>query len=167
MAFISDYPRWVRDRIDYVPQFTRNFCGDLTGLRLLNVGCGDMIADLGLLSHGVEHITGLDVLERDWDVIAHAAGEIAKAGSPAPAGYTSKLAHRIYNGTDFPFPDNSFDLVFCWGAFEHIADVPTVLREMKRVVKHDGRIFAVVYPWYHTYTGSHLTDFIDEPFFHL
>jgi hypothetical protein len=34
-------------------------------------------------------------------------------------------------------------------------------------VKPLGRVFIQVYPWFHSLHGSHLRDFIQEPFFHL
>src|SRR5262249_11834677 len=44
---------------------------------------------------------------------------------------------------------------------------PAALTETHRVLSKNGRAFIQVYPWYHCLPGSHLTDFIDEPFFHL
>ena len=104
MRFLSDYAKWVRDRIEYLPQATRNYCGDLTGLRVLNVGCGDRLADVGLVSMGVEHIIGLDVHERDWDVLEHPARQIRRTGHPAPVDYATRLTYRAYDGIHFPFP---------------------------------------------------------------
>ena len=34
-----------------------------------------------------------------------------------------------------------------------------VLREARRVVKPLGRVFIQVYPWFHSFAGSHLSDF--------
>jgi ubiquinone/menaquinone biosynthesis C-methylase UbiE len=153
--------------MEYIPKETAKFCGDISGLKILDVGCGDMIADIGLLSLGPNHITGLDVLTPSHDVKEHAAAAVTKAGHRVSADYASRLTHVVYNGKKFPFPDNRFDLVYSWGVFEHASDVPAVLSEMRRVVKPEGRIFIVVYPWFHCYDGSHLSDFIDEPFFHL
>ncbi len=167
MSFIPDRAEWIRARVERIPQETSKYCGDLAGLEVLDVGCGDMMADIGLLSLGPRHITGIDVLVRDWDLKERAAENIRGAGFTVSGDYASRLTYVTYNGTRFPFPDNCFDLVFSWGVFEHVPDVPAVLQEMRRVAKPEGRIFVVVYPWFHCYTGSHLSDFIDEPFFHL
>ena len=35
--------------------------------------------------------------------------------------------------TDLPFPDNSFDIVFCSNLLHHLDDPVTVLKEMARV----------------------------------
>lgn len=167
MPFLPGLQGWIESHINFIPRETSSFCGDLSGVEMLDIGGGDMIADIGLLPLGIKHITTLDVLERNWNVVEHAANEIKKAGFPVADDYLSRLKYLAYDGTRFPFPDNHFDFVFSWSAFEHICDVPAVLREARRVVKPRGRVFIQVYPWFHSFAGSHLTDFIEEPFFHL
>jgi SAM-dependent methyltransferase len=89
------------------------------------------------------------------------------AGHSVPTGYKDRLSYISYGGSVFPFPDNSFDIVFSWGAFEHISNPRASLLEARRVVKPTGRIFIVVYPWFHSFHGGHLADYISEPYFHL
>jgi ubiquinone/menaquinone biosynthesis C-methylase UbiE len=43
---------------------------------------------------------------------------------------------------DLPFPDNSFDFVFARYLLHHLEDVTTCLKEMKRVCKDGGVVFA-------------------------
>ena len=167
MTFGSTYAQWVRDRMELMPRETANWCGDVSGQHILDLGCGDMLEAFGLLSLNPRHITGVDVVPRSWDVIQHAATQIVKHGFTLPADYESRLTYLIYDGARLPFPDNTFDLVFSWGVFEHIANVPATLAEARRVVKPEGRIFIEVFPWFHTFAGSHLTKYISEPFFHL
>jgi ubiquinone/menaquinone biosynthesis C-methylase UbiE len=167
MPFLPDWNHWVSSHIVYIPRETAAFCGDLSGVTMLDVGCGDMIADMGLLNLGVKHIIGIDVLVRDWDVKETAARCVREAGFDVPANYASRLTYMSYDGRAFPFPDDSFDFVFSWSAFEHIPDVPALLREVRRVTKPLGRVFLQVYPWFPSYWGSHIADFIAEPFFHL
>jgi SAM-dependent methyltransferase len=167
MSFLPSWQGWIESHINFIPRETAAFCGDLAGVEMLDIGGGDMIADIGLLTLGIKHITTLDVLERDWDIVEHAATEVRKAGFPVADDYASRLKYLTYDGARFPFPDNQFDFVYSWSAFEHIPDVPAVLREARRVVKPLGRLFIQVYPWFHSLAGSHLSDFIQEPFFHL
>ena len=47
---------------------------------------------------------------------------------------------RIYNGTDFPFPDNTFDHVVSFSVMEHVSYPEKVISEMLRVLKPSGRI---------------------------
>jgi len=167
MSFLPGLQGWIESHINFIPRETSSFCGDLSGVEMLDIGGGDMIADIGLLPLGIKHITTIDVLDRGWDVVQHAAKEIRKAGFPVADDYLLRLKYLTYDGIRFPFPDNHFDFVYSWSAFEHIPDVPAVLREARRVVKPLGRVFIQVYPWFHSFAGSHLCDFIPEPFFHL
>lgn len=166
-SFLPNWEQWINSHTIFIPRETAAFCGDLSGLTMLDVGCGDMIADIALLSLGIKHITGIDVLVRNWDVKVRAAQLLRDAGRFVPEDYASRLSYLAYDGTTFPLVDNSFDFVFSWSAFEHISDVPRVLSEIRRVVRPAGRIFVQVYPWFPSYCGSHISDFIDEPFFHL
>jgi SAM-dependent methyltransferase len=84
-----------------------------------------------------------------------------------PGDYARRITYLHYDGLNFPFADEEFDFVFSWSAFEHISDVPRVLTEIRRVLQNDGRAFVQVFPWYQCYWGSHLSDFISEPYFHL
>jgi SAM-dependent methyltransferase len=93
----------------------------------LDVGCGtgvlaERLAAEGYAMTGVDPSDGmLDVLRaRDADVIAvHASG------------------------TDLPFPDDTFDLVYCVAVMHHIADPDAVRRtlaEMVRVSRPGGQV---------------------------
>ena len=167
MAFIPDAMGWLESHYREVPQKTVEFCGSLKGLRVLDVGCGEMLSDFGLLSAGVAHVTGLDIHAHPWDVIEAAAGTLTRFGVAPVAGYKSRLAYSAYDGENFPFPDRAFDFVFSWSAFEHIRNPRVVFAEMRRVVAPGGRVFIQVFPWFPCFHGSHLTDFISEPYFHL
>lgn len=166
-AFIPSRVEWVRAHVEYVPNEVNRFCGALTNLEILDVGCGEMLSDVAFLNRGAKHVTGLDVHAHPLDFVGHAAHAVGDAGFTVANDYGSRLSYAGYDGTQFPFPDNQFDLVLSWSAFEHVPDVLPVLREARRVVKPQGRVFIQVYPWFHCFWGSHLTDYIDEPYFHL
>jgi SAM-dependent methyltransferase len=97
------------------------------GGSVLDVGCGtgvlaQRIAEAGYEVSGVDPSQGmLSVLERSAPAVE------AKAGS----------------GTDLPFPDDRFDLVYCVAVMHHIADpaaVRSTLAEMVRVAKPGGLV---------------------------
>ena len=46
----------------------------------------------------------------------------------------------FYDGKHLPFPDNHFDSIFSTEVFEHIFNLPDILRELNRVLKPGGRI---------------------------
>lgn len=162
--------QWLNDHyIRVVDEFV-DFCSlsssYLKGKTLLDVGCGDCIIDYGLLRLPFENITGLDIVPAEAKMLPQLPDRIRKAGLKPPAN-TSRFRHVHYNGIDFPFDDRTFDIVFSWSAFEHVADVEGVLREISRVMRDDGFAFIQVYPWHASRAGSHLTDHIKEPYFHL
>jgi ubiquinone/menaquinone biosynthesis C-methylase UbiE len=47
---------------------------------------------------------------------------------------------RLADAHDLPFDDEMFDIVTCRRAAHHFADVGRALREMRRVLKRDGRL---------------------------
>ena len=157
---------WIKSHVVDVPNEVAAFCGDvLHDARVLNIGCGEMLTDLGLLSLGPKKITGLDVTSKDTNWLETVANKVHLAGFDFAADYKDRLDFVQYDGLNFPFDDGSFDAVFSWSAFEHVRDVQPVLKEMKRVLAPGGAVFVQVYPWYHSRLGSHLTDYISEPFF--
>ena len=54
-----------------------------------------------------------------------------------------------------------------WSVFEHARDPLGLLREMRRIVRPDGELFLQLWPFYHSFRGSHLWDWFPEPFHHL
>jgi ubiquinone/menaquinone biosynthesis C-methylase UbiE len=65
------------------------------------------------------------------------------------------------------FKKSKFDIVFCINAFEHIPNPEHALLEIHRVLKSGGYAFISFIPVYYCDTGSHMIDFISEPWAHL
>ncbi len=103
--------------------------GSLSG-RVLEIGAGGG-ANLRHLSPGIDYV-GLEPNEFSR---AHLVRRAAERG----------LRAEVVNGTaeKLPFPDASFDAVFCSLVFCTVHDVPAALAEVKRVLKPGGR-FAFV-----------------------
>ena len=134
---------------------------------MLNVGCGEMLSDFGLLKLHPTRIVGLDLAEKPAGWLQTVADKVRREKIRFPTDYAERIDYVPYNGIEFPFQDEAFDNVFSWSAFEHVRDVPSVLREIHRVLKPTGKAFIQVYPWFYSRYGSHLTDWIHKPFFHL
>jgi SAM-dependent methyltransferase len=165
--FIPGEAEWVSSHYYDVPRETVEFCGDIAGKSVLNLGCGEMLTDFGLLNMNVKQIVGLDLEDRPPDHLLAAIAKLQRNNISPPQDYASRITYQHYDGLHFPFRDSQFDFVFSWSAFEHVTDVPAVLAEVRRVLRDDGLAFIQVHPWYHCYWGSHLSDFIPEPYFHL
>lgn len=58
---------------------------------------------------------------------------------------------------ELPFPDNTFDAVFCQSVLEHVKDPVKVVDEINRVLKKNGIVYAMI-PFmqgYHDYPGDY------------
>lgn len=54
----------------------------------------------------------------------------------------------FYNGKRLPFNDESFDAVVCFEVLEHVFDIDEVLKEIKRVLKPNGKfLLSTPFAW--------------------
>jgi ubiquinone/menaquinone biosynthesis C-methylase UbiE len=106
--------------------------GDSTGLKILDVGCGkgELLAEIcarfpASEVHGVDFSTARlrDASRRVGLQVALKEADIQKA---------------------LPFPDASFDRIFCTETLEHLKEPHRCLREMGRVLKADGRMILTI-----------------------
>ncbi len=132
--------------------------------RILDVGCGDGIIDLGIfLRTQPQELVGIDPFrgfERLPDIVA--ANHL-----PPDVLDDARLKFRAEDGSAIPYPDDYFDVVVSWGSLEHIAGgYDRALLEIRRVLKKGGLFF--VHPGlYYGALGNHLGEFFDDPFIHL
>lgn len=93
----------------------------------LDVGCGTGVLAGRLATAGYD-MTGVDPSDGMLDVL--------RASAPAVTAVQA-------SGTALPFPEDSFDVVYCVAVMHHVADpaaVRATLAEMVRVAKPSGRI---------------------------
>ena len=100
--------------------------GPVRGKRLLNVGCGTGGFNVLAEQAGAE-VWGLD------------ESPDAVAITRARMRHGERALHAV--AETLPFPDASFDLVYCYAAIEHVADARRSLAEMVRVMRPDGRLY--------------------------
>ncbi|HVF65119.1 MAG TPA: class I SAM-dependent methyltransferase [Casimicrobiaceae bacterium] len=131
--------------------------------RILDVGCGDGITDLGVaLRTQCDQFVGVDPYRQFERLPAIIAGNHLPADAVPPM-----LSFMAADANFLPFPDDSFEVVISWGSVEHIAGgYLQALREVKRVLVPDG-LFLVAPGLYYSNIGHHLDEFSTEPFFHL
>ena len=107
---------------------------DISGLRVLDVGCGVGGCDLELLrSHGAGEVVGIDV---EPQMIARCQALAERSG------LTEKLDFRVVEPGPFPFFPASFDAVFSKDSMIHIPDKPALYRDVLRVLRPGGLFLA-------------------------
>jgi ubiquinone/menaquinone biosynthesis C-methylase UbiE len=99
------------------------------GTRLLDVGCGPGLAAQLAASRGA-HVAGLDAAE--------ASLEIARERTPQGDFRAGEIE-------DLPWPDNAFDVVTSFNAFQYAADLLNALREARRVARPGGCVAMAVW----------------------
>lgn len=131
--------------------------------RILDVGCGDGITDLGVcLRCDPEELVGIDPFEG-----FRRLPEIMAANHVPADAHPARLKFQPADANALPFADDSFDVVLSWGSLEHIAGgYQQALTEIKRVLRDGGLLFVHPGLYYSNY-GHHLGEFSDEPHFHL
>jgi len=111
---------YLRKRVDFV-------LANCPPGRGLDVGCGTGALAARLADAGYE-MAGVDPSEGMLEVLRDRAPAVEAVQG---------------DGTDIPFPDDSFELVLCVAVMHHIADADAVratLAEMTRVARPGGRI---------------------------
>ncbi len=103
--------------------------GDLTGLSVLDVGCGTGEVAAGLMARGA-HVTGLDASERMCQL----------AAERVPEGFF--LWHDLAAG--LPFETGVFDVVLALGCIEYVPHIDYACAELVRVTKPGGRVLYTV-----------------------
>lgn len=76
----------------------------------------------------------------------------------AGAAELQQDAHRLVYGdaAALPFGEGAFDAIFSVATFEHILDLPRALREMHRVLRPDGVVYANFGPIWSSCKGHHV-----------
>ncbi len=124
-AEVASFPDRIEPGDGRVEAVARGL-GDLTDRRVLDVGCGKGRFSRALLAHcpsadywGTDLSTGMLRC--------------------VPAFIQTRQGSML----NLPFPDASFDAVFCVEALEHVLNPPAAIRELCRVLKPGGRLSIV------------------------
>ncbi|MQG07568.1 MAG: class I SAM-dependent methyltransferase [SAR202 cluster bacterium] len=105
----------------------------LQGKTCLDAGCGSGRYSVALALHGAREITAVDV--------SSSGLETAKAN----AKEFDQIQFQQASVLDLPFPNESFDLVWCAGVLMITSDFDKGLAELTRVLKPNGKLFLLVY----------------------
>jgi malonyl-CoA O-methyltransferase len=132
-AIRSGYDRWaeVYDR-DLNPLIAleeprvRQALGDVSGLTVLDLGCGTGRHALWLAAAGAR-VSAVDFSE----------GMLSEARRKPGASAVSFLVHDLHQ--PLPFEAAAFDRIVSGLVLEHLSDLRAVFAEARRVLKPDGR----------------------------
>ena len=101
-------------------------CGNVEGLRVLDMGCGTGRHTLWLAQAGAE-VTGIDFSE----------AMLAKAHEKTQGYSIDLIVHDLYQR--LPFEAGQFDMVVSGLVLEHIVDLAYCFSEIARVLGNSGR----------------------------
>ena len=123
--------------------------------KLLDAGCGG-----GVFTESLPYYIP-KVKIYGCDVSRTAIGYAKKLGS-------GKVKYSAIKNKRFPYEDNFFDSCICVDVLEHVSDVNFFLKEVRRVLKKNGKLFLIVpcegQPFTHTWlfqkmhVGDNLTN---------
>lgn len=115
-----------------------SFPHPVVGRRVLDLGCGPGWYSVALERAGAT-VVGLDL----------GAEDVAEAGR-------NGVAAVVGDGTVLPFPNGSFDGVFCSNLLEHVPTPSTVIDEIARVCRPGGWAWISWTPWYSPWGGHEI-----------
>jgi len=119
--FSSTFARFARKRIK-------------VGL-VLEVGCGTAQCSLKILTKDVNIIGA--------DFSASALQLAKKYSAPLQSSY-SNIAFIVTDAFKLPFQEDVFDAVWSIGLLEHFEKPSEALKEMRRVIRPEGKVMAIV-----------------------
>jgi len=137
-----------------------------TGMRILDVGCGEGRHTLSAWLRAPVHAVGVDLSGQDLATARSRQAEFQPGVDPSRS-----LNFIEASALELPFADASFDSVICSEVLEHIFDHRGVIKELERVLRPGGTlIVSVPRAWperlcwwlsdpYHEAAGGHIRIF--------
>ena len=123
--------RWWND--DFT-QFLAEMLRPRAGNRILDVGCGEGLAEVSI---GRLHISQIRLVGVDLFVSKVAAAR------QETAAHNQRVAFAAADAVRLPFRDGAFDSIYCVAVLQHVRDAESAVREFARVIATAGRVVAV------------------------
>jgi SAM-dependent methyltransferase len=162
-----------RKRFQRIADKAKTFLPSLTGISVLDVGCGDASNCVLFAEAGAACVTGIDL-----DVALFAQTDKGERARRLVSGLLNvpqntleaALAERNVSlqrmdATRMSFADASFDVVMSRSAMEHVRPAEEALREIARVTRPGGLIYLSIDPFYWL-RGCHKRGVVDIPWAH-
>lgn len=121
---------WDDDFNDFLSEALRPRPGN----RILNVGCGEGIAEVSI---GRRHISQVRLV--GVDIIP---GKVLEA-SRTTAAHNQRAAYAAGDARCLPFSNGAFDSVYCVAVLQHVDGVESAVAELARVTAMHGRVVGV------------------------
>jgi len=119
---------------DVFTEFVAETLKPRSGNRILDVGCGEGLAEVAL---GRLHISQVRLVGVDLVV-----EKVLKA-SQETASHNQRVKFAAADACRLPFKDGVFDSIYCVAVLQHVNDVETAVAEFARVTAPRGRVVAV------------------------
>ena len=126
----------------FIMPYMLKFMGDVKGKKILDLGCGEGGYSRELAKRGAQ-VVSIDCSEK---AIQYAINMAEKIGIT--------IEHYVRNSNDlFGIEDDTYDIVLCSMMLMDCEDFEGTIREVVRVLKQEGRLFAsVLHP---CFDGNH------------
>jgi arsenite methyltransferase len=110
------------------------------GERVLDVGSGPglLTAEMARAVGPAGHVTGLDVSDAMLAISRRRSSDLDRAGRPS---FVKADAAAL------PFPDATFDAATSIQVYEYVADLPSALADLHRVLRPGGRALILDTDW--------------------
>jgi len=120
----QDVDFYVSLKAELITELAGKYFGDITDLRVLDVGCGIGLVDMYLRDR-FRNLYGVDVENK----------VIKKAGENNPS-----VTYVMYDGKTIPFEDNFMDITFAVNVIHHVKPEywQNFINEMARVTRKGG-----------------------------
>lgn len=158
--------QYVNNQFNICPNKIKEYIDTKIGKysSIVDFGCGHGIKALSLaLSYPNIKVTGIDITD---------AFNVAKNFANKYLHMPSLPENLIFIQID---PGQSIesvakpDIIYSWSVLEHVDKelLPVVIRDMYHSISNDGIVFTQIAPLYYSPFGSHLREYIEEPWAHL
>ena len=119
---------------DEFTEFLRETLRPRPGNRILDVGCGEGLAEVSI---GRLHISQIRLVGIDLVL-----SKVIQARQET-ASHNQRAAFAAADACHLPFVAASFDSLYCVAVLQHIGDVRSAIAEFARVTVRGGRVLAV------------------------